>query len=526
MSHHFRCHALKIRGTFALLVLAQALTGCMISTSEPEKSAGSTAHSAILANANRNAAGMLPLSDKPVSTPKISALSYAWKMLYLPPPAWIHPAGFVVTPEFQHAEIADVTGDGRKDLVSILTGLPDGYKVVVQAQSSDGILRPAETYTLPEPLFEGCRWLKIGDLNGDGIQDPIVVRARTMFALLSQPSKQKSWAPLYSTPFAIDTPPIIDDLNNDGFVDIALHLSNSGLIDPPDGFDIRNRLVFLLNDGSGHFRTMEKPTYGVERYDVENATGMTIGDFNNDGFKDVALRSKQFDYWGQHWNHGTRIYRQNFNGIFSDSIEQSADPFADKLISGDFNGDGLMDLGITNDVVVPLESKISMFFQLGDGNLSTAAVEKRIGLYPTDLDITDLDQDGKQDILVAHLGSRAISYFLLEQGILSEERTQNFSYGDDFVDQTSQAAGDLDGDGCPEVAVAMRYDGLLVMKGNGCSPKVHRTSGPMPALPISTSRNNAPANRISPSYRATAIPGISLPLSGIDLDTPLHSTKQ
>ena len=404
-----------------------------------------------------------------------------------------------------------MTGDGRRDLISIVSEMPDGYKLLIQAQRPDGTLSPPEIHTLPEPIFDGCRWLKIGDINGDGIQDPIVVRGRSMFALLSGPNASKTWSMLYSTILGIDAPPTIGDLNNDGHVDIAFHLSNYGLQTIPEGFDFRSRIVMLIGDGEGGFQIREKVTYGQDPHDVERASGFAIGDLNNDGRMDLALGSQRFDYWGQRWDYSVRVYRQTLDSGFGEPIDQSSDPFSLRVVTGDFNADGRTDLGITNDTVEPLKSKISLFQQLASGEISTTPVERAITLYAEDLDVVDLNQDRKPDLLAAHVGARAVGFFLSGSNSLGNETLINFSYGDWFIGETSQAAGDLDGDNCPEVAIAMRYDGLLVTKGSGCQQRIHSMSQPLPARQILNGAST-PADELMGTSRTLTSQRASAPL--------------
>ena len=98
------------------------------------------------------------------------------------------------------------------------------------------------------------------------------------------------------------------DYNNDGFLDIFF----------TNGADIRtlkktspkysDRL--FANDGKGHFTDVtEKAGLAGTGYD----NSVAIGDYDNDGYKDIFVGGV----------HGNRLYKNNGNGTFTDVTEKS-----------------------------------------------------------------------------------------------------------------------------------------------------------------------------------------------------------
>ena len=127
------------------------------------------------------------------------------------------------------------------------------------------------------------------------------------------------------------------DYDNDGWMDIFL-LSGTRLGgDPPDA---TNRLY--KNNRDGTFTDVTEKS-GLKA--VGWASGVCIGDYNNDGFEDIFCT-----YFGQN-----RLYRNNGDGTFTDTTK-SAGLWNEQPRWGagcsflDYNRDGHLDLFVSNYV--------------------------------------------------------------------------------------------------------------------------------------------------------------------------------
>lgn len=408
-----------------------------------------------------------------------NSFSLQLKNVYLPPPPWlVPPQNWVLFPEFQFTEIGDVTGDGRNDVVATLSGTQEGYLFLIYRQNENGVLVSPETFHYPFPVTELPAWLRLSDMNRDGVLDPVAVSSNSIKMLLSRPDGSKQWRDFQTGNLNADMKPVIYDLDRDGNNDVVMHFIPGSSSQYPPVLR-RPRITVFFGDGQGGIaRQLSRETFGTDPYDGENAKGLAVGDFDGNGDYDIALNVKRFHYWEQRISYHLEIFPYSrVSGIGSPTTFQQ-DPRASYLAAGDFNGDRRDDLAFSIDDVEPLKTRISTLLQNPDGTLRFPPVERLTTTGVISLNVSDLDRDGDSDLLVAHNGASRVGMLFQHAGMLTDAVYAGFPGGDGWVGESGQAAGDINGDGCSDVVVASRFDGLVVLHGAGCSSRRRSTGGP------------------------------------------------
>ena len=258
------------------------------------------------------------------------------------------------------------------------------------------------------------------------------------------------------------------DYDNDGWMDIFL-LSGTRLGgDPPDA---TNRLY--KNNRDGTFTDITEKA-GLKA--VGWASGVCIGDYNNDGFEDIFCT-----YFGQN-----RLYRNNGDGTFTETTKSAgllnAQPRWGAGCSFlDYNRDGHLDLFVSNYVRfsfehapvpgenvncnwkgVPVEcgprglptGRHSLYRNNGDGTFTDVSQEAGISrateCYGMTVVAADLDEDGWTDIFVACDSTPSLLFMNNHDGTFREEGVlRGVALSDDGMEQAGMGVGvgdyDLDG---------------------------------------------------------------------------------
>lgn len=306
----------------------------------------------------------------------------------------------------------------------------------------------------------------------------------------------------------------VDRTDFDGDGDLDLILGNSAF----------NRVAFLENDGSGSFTeigTISENLTSVEVRDVNNdgqddlifadtnanqvkirlsqggtsfaaattyagtgLTGITLGDFDNDGFTDIAAGVSAGS---------ASILLGNGNGTFSGSPSVSLAGTPLSLATGDINGDGADDLiaatssgteihlsngdgtfsagqtipgggsatynvadlnndGYSDLVITNSATATGLYLGTGPGTLSTTplALDSNLAVSGT-AELVDLTGDGIQDIVLSKSGTRRVSLYIGDgEGGFGKPLEDDFSTSN--IDSFS--VGDFNGDGVPDIAGA------------------------------------------------------------------------
>jgi hypothetical protein len=323
-----------------------------------------------------------------------------------------------------------------------------------------------------ETVSETSSNVSIGDLNGDGHPDIVLVKGRhwqvTTRVFLGDGAGHLTPGPALPSKAAKSYSGSLADMTKSGHLDIVL--SN----DQPDP------KLILLNDGKGNFTV--GGSYGDPNWPTRNAA---VGDLNGDGFPDIVVANRQ----------ATSYFCLNDGKLHFDCRALANSPSAATVAIADLRGRGIKDIVYacrdSCQSLVYLGDGKGNFAQSkpwgppnsstramaiadlnGDGHLDIAACHERLGCFvylndgkggfgegvkfqqpsalPYSMIAADLNRDGKPEIIVGYVSSPGIIYFNDGSGT----KFQPQSFGDGKGSIYGMAAGDLNGDGWPDVVVA------------------------------------------------------------------------
>jgi len=282
----------------------------------------------------------------------------------------------------------------------------------------------------------------------------------------------------------------IFDYNNDGHPDIFF----------TNGADIRtleknspkysNRL--FENDGKGNFKDVTAKA-GLAGAGFDN--GVAVGDYDNDGYKDLFVG-------GVHGNH---LYHNNGDGTFTDVTAKAGINQPDRQygplwsVGGawvDVNNDGLLDLFVVDYLAWDIKTEPrceagpgrfdychpkfyqatpnQLFLNKGDGTFRDVSAESGIRGHPgkgMGVGVADFDLDGLPDIFVAN--DKGYNSFFHNRGGTKFEEIA-FEAGVALTDNGQFISGmgvdfrDIDNDGYPDIAfVALDNETFPLFRNTG-----------------------------------------------------------
>jgi FG-GAP-like repeat/Bacterial Ig-like domain (group 3)/FG-GAP repeat len=206
----------------------------------------------------------------------------------------------------------------------------------------------------------------------------------------------------------------------------------------------------LLGNGDGTFTAAAAPlSVGTGSSPV----ALAAGDFNGDGIPDVAVTDLSTNTLAIFLGHG--------DGTFTAAASPSTGSGPWSIATGDFNGDGILDLAVANAG----DNTVSVLLGVGNGTFTQAtSVSLATGSFPTSIAVADFNSDGKADLAIASYGAGTVAV-LLGNGTGAFALASTPAAG---INPNSVAVGDFNGDGKPDLAVANFGDNTVsVLLGAG-----------------------------------------------------------
>src|SRR5437867_2599275 len=281
----------------------------------------------------------------------------------------------------------------------------------------------------------------------------LLIAATVFFSsTLPIPASAQSVSFIARKDFAVGSRPqsmAVGDFNGDGVLDLAT--ANQDIYATSTDNDVK----VLLGNGDGTFQPAQRfTTGGVPR-------SVAVGDVNGDGRLDLAVANYS--------SNAVSVLVGNGDGTFQPAQSFAVGTYPISVAVGDVNGDGRLDLAVANyyDPANNNSGTVSVLVGNGDGTFQPAQ-SFAVGSPHSSVALGDVNGDGRLDLAVANNGDpyrdQGSVSVLLGNGDGTFQPAQSFAVGRGPV---SVAAGEVNGDGRLDLALASGSNTVSVLLGNG-----------------------------------------------------------
>ncbi len=337
----------------------------------------------------------------------------------------------------QEIKIIDVNYDSLPDLVTVND---NGNDLSFFFQKADRTFNTTPDFSLF--IGETPSSAAFEDLNRDGLLDIVAIDRGCFPWPLDCNITIFYQLPDYSYPLVPDqvrggrdilpSTLAVADYNSDGLPDIAVSDQNGGVF------------VFHQLSAGGFPDIPDLILSGPSM-----SFGLASADLNNDGLDDLVLVNH--DSWS------VSLYYQKSNHTLPlvPDLNLSTGDGPVHVTPGDLNGDGLVDLAVTNG----MEGTFSLFYQRRNYTFPTSPDQKintggTGNFVPIRADIGDVNNDGLADIVVSR-ATKTITHVYLQNPGGGFPSTASFTLN--APSTTQGAIGDLNGDGLNDIAMSVYY---------------------------------------------------------------------
>lgn len=241
------------------------------------------------------------------------------------------------------------------------------------------------------------------------------------------------------------------DYNNDGFLDVFLSIR-----------DYETPNILYKNNGDNTF-TLANAEAGLLTYGLLSFCSAFL-DYNNDGYQDIYVSNDKGD-------NPNLLYKNNGDGTFTEVGDISGSGIyidAMSVTVDDVNSDGWLDIYITND-----DSDGALLLNNGDETFTDIAVSAQVTFNSLGWGAVFLDADNDKDLdlyVSGETNGTVPGYLSSAFYVNNNDGTfslNNSSIPNDNATSFSNAIGDSDNDGYPEIVVNnINHSNIFLWKNN------------------------------------------------------------
>lgn len=335
--------------------------------------------------------------------------------------------------------IGDINNDGLNDVVMgnrSYANNPNDFKLMLFIQNNFGTLNTPTILSYTNS-YQNISSINLTDLNQDGLKD-ILIGYHSKIGIFYQ-NNTHTFNPM----IILETSNLVvsvksGDLNNDSINDFAVSYDNTGF------FTIYSQTepgVFTLQN-------YPKPNFMTYKE-------LEIGDVNNDGKNDiVAVSSNPSNIY---------TYLQNEQNSFETYSWVAAENLYGIGI-GDLNNDSKPDVAYSKGGNSP-NSKIGILYTNNSPEIYQPTIELPTYDIPEPVCISDLNNDGKNEIICAHGGWMKVSIFEQNNMVFNSYSLHNIPYASSYNNQ-GMDVGDINNDGKKDIVLADYNNGLVILYNN------------------------------------------------------------
>jgi hypothetical protein len=350
-----------------------------------------------------------------------------------------------------NASIGDVNGDGKPDIMLAKGRHWPLIDRVLLGDGKGGFAPATDLGTASDRSYAA----RLVDLDRDGDLDVVLSNDRPDPSLVYF-NDGKGHFTVGSTFGKAEWPTrnaSVADVNGDGLPDIIV--ANRYGKNPGGNY-------LCLNRGAGRFDDQ------CQRFSQESATTITPADVNRDGLIDLIVPHRDGGQSMVYLQQARTGAEPMFTGVPFGPVDAAIRASE----SGDFNGDGLVDL-----VAIDEANGLSLYAGTREGGFAAGVSLGRAKTAPYALAVGDLNADGLTDVVVGYVQALSVAY------IRTGATFTPVSFGDGRGTVYGFAIGDVDMDGQMDIAAGRSEAPNVLYFGKTSAVTSPREAAPRKAAP-------------------------------------------